>query len=421
LILSLTGVISAVEGDCGSWIVDRENGQLYGQIVAGHPGSGVGYIIPASQIFESVWQTLGDALTLPCGSSGQRSESVVEAQRDFMPNRGDPDELGRYPRDIVYAYAHPEPPPQPIIIRQRAGEPHHRVVQEAPQPPPLALQHEITRHQNTAGLATAARAAVQFYVKGQRDEEEQAQTERARRGRERSRSRARSTGVYSDPGVDPELGMVQHGTEPVYTHQRTSYRSYDYDPAVAASGAAYSTSRSRGHLYRGRNSSSSDEHRSRSRSRGRDNAGAAVATGGAALGVLQNKKRGAERLEHESVRRRDELEHSRSRSRSRSTSSIRKSLSKRLSKFTPKDASSQGEGRQPSGIGQPYEVLNDKAIARVLQRNEKDARRSERRDHSPVDPARPVYTRMARRHLSLETLRVHSIDYDIDSVRLLSI
>lgn len=40
----------------------------------------------------------------------------------------------------------------------------------------------------------------------------------------RNRSGSRSRGTYSDPGADPELGMVQYGTEPVYTQ-----RSYDND------------------------------------------------------------------------------------------------------------------------------------------------------------------------------------------------
>lgn len=34
-----------------------------------------------------------------------------------------------------------------------------------------------------------------------------------------------------------------------------------------------------------------------------------------------------------------------------------------------------------------------------------------------LEPARPTYTRMSRRHLSLETLRVHRIEYEFDVVR----
>lgn len=35
----------------------------------------------------------------------------------------------------------------------------------------------------------------------------------------------------------------------------------------------------------------------------------------------------------------------------------------------------------------------------------------------PIDPNRPTYTRMSRKHLSIETLRAHRIDYEFDQVR----
>jgi hypothetical protein len=35
------------EGDCGSWVVDPESGDLFGYIVAGSPEPGVAYIISA--------------------------------------------------------------------------------------------------------------------------------------------------------------------------------------------------------------------------------------------------------------------------------------------------------------------------------------------------------------------------------------
>lgn len=85
-----------MEGDCGSWVVDRENGQLYGHIVAGHPGTGVGYIVPASQIFESVFQLLGKHLTLPVSptttstqiiGSDSGCESLHERKAGFSGER----------------------------------------------------------------------------------------------------------------------------------------------------------------------------------------------------------------------------------------------------------------------------------------------------------------------------------------------
>ncbi|RFN50496.1 hypothetical protein FIE12Z_5259 [Fusarium flagelliforme] len=41
-------------GDCGSWIVDAESGNLYGHIVAGSPDSGAAIVIPFARIFEDI-------------------------------------------------------------------------------------------------------------------------------------------------------------------------------------------------------------------------------------------------------------------------------------------------------------------------------------------------------------------------------
>jgi hypothetical protein len=42
------------KGDCGSWVVDAENGDVYGHIVAGSPESGVAYIVPAYHVYEDL-------------------------------------------------------------------------------------------------------------------------------------------------------------------------------------------------------------------------------------------------------------------------------------------------------------------------------------------------------------------------------
>jgi hypothetical protein len=53
------------EGDCGSWVVDAESGDLFGHIVAGSPESGVAYVIPAYEIFQDARDTFGLELHLP--------------------------------------------------------------------------------------------------------------------------------------------------------------------------------------------------------------------------------------------------------------------------------------------------------------------------------------------------------------------
>ncbi|KAL3424238.1 hypothetical protein PVAG01_03519 [Phlyctema vagabunda] len=175
-----------------------------------------------------------------------------------------------------------------------------------------------------SGIAGAAVAGLYENRKAKEEKEEEiTRVKKVKKERRRSRSRATSVTAYSDPGIDPELGMVEYGGTPVYTQQTTTYRENNYDPALvtagAGAGAAYGAtrhSRSRSHRRRRSYSSSSDEgrrrrSRSRSRSRVRDIAGAALGTGAAAIGINQYKKRkekkDAER-ERERERRRYEDE-----------------------------------------------------------------------------------------------------------------
>ncbi|KAH8676734.1 hypothetical protein BGZ60DRAFT_264545 [Tricladium varicosporioides] len=100
-------------------------------------------------------------------------------------------------------------------------------------------------------------------------------------------------------GSGGEAGMVQYGTDPVYTERTTTYREYDRG------------SRSRSRSRHRRHSSGSDDqrHKSRSRSRVRDIAGAAAGTAAAAIGIKQYQKRKEKKeAERERERRRYEEE-----------------------------------------------------------------------------------------------------------------
>jgi hypothetical protein len=72
-----------VGGDCGSWVIDRENGRLYGHIVAGHPGTGVGYIVPSSQLFQDIEQTTGNALVLPKVETALEQSQIPFEMKDY--------------------------------------------------------------------------------------------------------------------------------------------------------------------------------------------------------------------------------------------------------------------------------------------------------------------------------------------------
>ncbi|CAG8980049.1 hypothetical protein HYALB_00009258 [Hymenoscyphus albidus] len=62
----------------------------------------------------------------------------------------------------------------------------------------------------------------------------------------------------------------------------------------------------------------------------------------------------------------------------------------------------------------------DKEYARRLEEDLRKSGIDERqialitKKKEPIDPSRPTYTRMSRKHLSIETLRAHRIDYEFD-------
>lgn len=42
------------DGDCGSWVIDAESGDLFGHVVAGSPGAGAAMVMPAASVFRDI-------------------------------------------------------------------------------------------------------------------------------------------------------------------------------------------------------------------------------------------------------------------------------------------------------------------------------------------------------------------------------
>jgi hypothetical protein len=53
-----------MEGDCGSWVIDEQNHELFGHIISGSPTSGVAYVVPTYQLIEDAKSTYGVDLEL---------------------------------------------------------------------------------------------------------------------------------------------------------------------------------------------------------------------------------------------------------------------------------------------------------------------------------------------------------------------
>lgn len=58
------------KGDCGSWVVDSESGDVYGHLIAGNPESGIAYIVPAYQVYEHMKTCFNSKLEQSSGPPG---------------------------------------------------------------------------------------------------------------------------------------------------------------------------------------------------------------------------------------------------------------------------------------------------------------------------------------------------------------
>lgn len=52
------------DGDCGSWVFNKETGDIYGHVVSGYPSTGTAYIVPSVQIFENIQHRIGKPIEL---------------------------------------------------------------------------------------------------------------------------------------------------------------------------------------------------------------------------------------------------------------------------------------------------------------------------------------------------------------------
>jgi hypothetical protein len=68
--VKLNGIL--MEGDCGSWVIDEQNHELFGHIIAGSPTSGFAYIVPTYQLIEDAKSTYGMNLELCVASESPK-------------------------------------------------------------------------------------------------------------------------------------------------------------------------------------------------------------------------------------------------------------------------------------------------------------------------------------------------------------
>ena len=354
----------------------------------------MGYIIPASQIFESVWQTLGDALTLPSGNSTQSSAAIA----GLASRREEHDKLeGADEGSKTYGQ---------LIIRQRVSKSYQIPVPETRLPSlvpyqqhsPLSQGYTAVRHRpRISTLSDGLRHIIEdelgwlfsdenlskdFMLRSYMDSQGYITMEHLTLLSSRLHG-TNPDAVCAVCGTLPflELDPGQDGLDLV--RRRNGWLLWVL-PSEQRNGSLQVSFQYPDHLRK----SDHKEHVYRD-------------------GIEKGHQEYSHHIVSADKKSGDFTSMTALKSRAADGRQVRKSRSN--SDLRPR----------PAKPDSPDKHSNDGVIARILQRNEKDAQRSEGRDKSPVDLARPVYTRMARRHLSLETLRVHRIDYEIDPVSYL--
>lgn len=88
-----------IAGDCGAGIIDQNTGEFYGQVVAGTPGSGLAYVVPATQVIRDITERLEleVSLTPPAATSRQRMRMHHEQQAPSNKNEDEPSDKTRKP------------------------------------------------------------------------------------------------------------------------------------------------------------------------------------------------------------------------------------------------------------------------------------------------------------------------------------
>lgn len=86
------------KGDCGTWVVDAMNGDLFGHVVLGSPGSGAALLIPFSDIFDDILSRVGESPVFP--TAGDDESSFRSTERRISPSSRD-DALARFLRQTI--------------------------------------------------------------------------------------------------------------------------------------------------------------------------------------------------------------------------------------------------------------------------------------------------------------------------------
>ncbi|KAF4632425.1 hypothetical protein G7Y89_g5690 [Cudoniella acicularis] len=69
------------DGDCGSWVFDKETGDVYGHVVSGYSETGTAYIVPSVQIFQDIQHRVGKPVELFVHAASKARDKISETPK----------------------------------------------------------------------------------------------------------------------------------------------------------------------------------------------------------------------------------------------------------------------------------------------------------------------------------------------------
>ncbi|KFY45318.1 hypothetical protein V494_01008 [Pseudogymnoascus sp. VKM F-4513 (FW-928)] len=86
------------DGDCGSWVFDKETRDVYGHIVSGYPSTGTAYIVPSVQTFEDIQKRIGKPIEFFAHTSKESQDNTYEGSDSAMRGTNIPNFDARWRR-----------------------------------------------------------------------------------------------------------------------------------------------------------------------------------------------------------------------------------------------------------------------------------------------------------------------------------
>lgn len=113
------------DGDCGSWVFNKETGDVYGHVVSGYPSTGTAYIMPSVEIFQNIQHRIGKPIYLFAHTANESRGNVSKNSDSTIRGRDVHDFNTPRPRRLSNTYEHTDGIPGEPLDPDQLSETEH--------------------------------------------------------------------------------------------------------------------------------------------------------------------------------------------------------------------------------------------------------------------------------------------------------